>query len=91
MDDIHEQLPLCHQSTTSICNGVSSRAAMSSAPSPRGHYNVHPISLHPSSPLKWLPGGFDIPTQTPQNVSSHIKYFFIFCSLSSLEGVFFSL
>lgn len=71
-------LPLHHQSATSICNGVSSRPAMSSSRSPRGRYNVHAISLQPSSPLKWLPGGFDIPTQTPQNASSHINYSFLF-------------
>jgi hypothetical protein len=42
----------------------------------RGRYNVHSISLRPSSHLKWLFGGFDIPTQTCQNVSASIKYLF---------------
>jgi hypothetical protein len=33
--------------------------------------------------LKWLPGGFDIPTQTPRNASSHIIYFLSFRSVFS--------
>jgi hypothetical protein len=87
MEDIHEPLPLVslfplrHQSATSICNGVSSRPAMSSTLSRRGRYNVHSISLRPSSLLKWLLGGFHIPTQTCQNVSTGINYFF-FLSVS---------
>ena len=82
MGDIQEPvplvslLPLRHQSATSICNGVSSRPAMSSTSYPRAHYNGHPISLQPSGPLKWLAGGFDIPTQTLRNASSHYNPLF---------------
>ena len=90
MGDIQEPvplvslLPLRHQSATSICNGVSSGPAMSSTSYPRAHYNSHPISLQPSAPLKWLAGGFDIPTQTPRNASSHtIHFFFPFRSVFS--------
>jgi len=91
MGDIQEPvplvslLPLRHQSATSICNGVSSRPAMSSTSYPRAHYNGHPISLQPSAPLKWLAGGFDIPTQNPRNASSHTIHFFppfVLCSVS---------